>query len=593
MSMAENDQAQSDTVEEVTETFSGQLVDSSSYARSRAKALAAERGHPVKVTLKDVNGKTIATGEKQDPPKRPMDILNKAKGEKPEENPPSVDGRGEAVNNQKAGESLGYSDSSTEDTSTPEATGGLLESGLNTGLGNAAREITSTISSLEAIMMDISQSSLGKFTALLPPIFKSLLPLGAVAGLTTGGSVSLNGLLKLVGGAALGAAAGTALRSSIGGINSVSGLTGALGAVALARVVGSAGSSLPSNIATSYNNQSNYSGAVLATVVGSVANVALKRSISGIPVTSQILGLAANVALRNTGNSLAVPTSVLGLASSAALIPLTSLLGNITGNRIPILPTNLSLSNTGILSGITQNISQSLAQNIISRTGMANLLPPNLQKQILSVPQRMTGSPYLQNTIGQSRAAAPEKAFSVTTKPKVDEKDAYLKGNSNGGAVNYSQKISDSFTLANLSTGAHFNHEIVKWHQSVDETITCLSLLSVNCLEQIKGRYPGFTITSGFRGPGHADNKSDHGWGRAADLQWAHLSNNVHLEIAQWIYNNLPVKQVILEYSTNTGKYWVHVAYEKGSGRHEAKTMAASGSGFVDGLYNYHPSRLS
>ena len=592
MSMAETKEAQSDTVEEVTETFSGQLVDSSSYARSRAKSLAAERGHPVKVILKDINGKTIAKGTKQDPPKRPTDILKKAQGEKPSENPPSVEDRGGAINDQKSGESLGYSDASTEDTSVPKSVGGLVESGLNPGLGNVARDVSPSISSLEAVMLDISESSIGKFVSLLPPIFKSLLPLGAVAGLTTGGPVSLNGLLQLVGGAALGAAAGTALRSTVGGINSVSGLSGALGAVALARVIGSAGSTIPSNMASSYQGQTNYSGAVLANVVRNVANIALRSSSAGIPVTSQILGLTANVALRNTGASLSVPTSVLGLASTAALIPLTSLLGNITGNRVPILPTNLSLANTGILSGISQNIAPALAQNLIGRSAIANLLPPNLQRQIPLVPPRMTGSPYLQNRLGQSRAASPERAFSVTSKPKVDEKDAYLKGNSNGGAVNYSQKISDSFTLANLSTGAHFGHEIVKWHQSVDESITCLSLLAVNCLEKIKAQYPGFTITSGFRGPGNADPKSDHGYGRAADLQWAKLSNNVHLEIAQWIYNNLPVKQVILEYSNNTGKYWVHVAYEKGSGRHEAKTMGADGSGFVNGLYNYHPSRL-
>lgn len=588
--MAETKDAQEDTTEIIAVPFSGLMADAQSFARQKAKEYAAERHRPVKVQVIQglTGGKVIAESE-QKPPKRPTDILDKSTGKEQKE-PPPTDVRIVDQNSRKTRVSNGRQGEGDEEGGSSENDGGISKFQPSTFLGNVPREISGNIAPMEGIMMEVPGKDIEKFTSLLPAVFRSLLPVGSIPGLTSKGPVSLNGLVTLVGGAALGAAAGQALKSSAGGINAVSGLTGALGAVALTKVMGAAGSQIPTNLT---GGKTAYTGAVLSRVVGTVASVALRGSASGVPLTSQVLGLAANVALRSAATPLAIPTSVLGVATSLALKPISNILG-VTGGRVPVLPTNLSLSNTGVLSGISQNIAPGLAENLIPRNQLTSLLPPNLQKKIPLISPRIN-NPFVKNSVSINRDASPERVPQSETfqrSTREEQKPYVTKGTGTATNIAYEQKISANFSVGDLSKNAHFHHNIVPQNGlSVDQIITNLSALAVNCLEPIKANYPGFTITSGFRGPGGTNPGGDHGHGRAADLQWGHLTSNAHLDIARWIATNLKFKKLIIEHSNATHKLWIHVAFEQGDTGGRILTMI--NNNYQSGLTNYFPTRLT
>jgi hypothetical protein len=66
-------------------------------------------------------------------------------------------------------------------------------------------------------------------------------------------------------------------------------------------------------------------------------------------------------------------------------------------------------------------------------------------------------------------------------------------------------------------------------------------------------------ITSGFRS---RPSNSDHNLGQAVDLQFKSHSFSDYYSIAEWIKNNVPYKQVLLEYASRPSGTiaWIHVA---------------------------------
>jgi hypothetical protein len=86
-----------------------------------------------------------------------------------------------------------------------------------------------------------------------------------------------------------------------------------------------------------------------------------------------------------------------------------------------------------------------------------------------------------------------------------------------------------------------------------------LKNLAVNVIDPIKDKYPDMIITSGFR---VGSSGSDHNAGQAIDLQFTAHSFSDYYEIAEWIKNNVPYKQILLEYATRPAGTiaWIHVA---------------------------------
>ena len=563
------------------------LQDPVAFARQLATKRAAETGNPTTVIMPGDISVTVT------PRARPNDIVQAAAGSPPNQPPPS-EGRSQAVNEGRAQGERGQSNENDEQDGSNS--GGAPQSQRFDVFGPIREEGGATIPTLERLLFEVPQEAVRTFTQLLPPVFRSLLPIGAVAGLVMKGPVPLRALMTLAGGAALGTLAGQAVRSLSTGVGAVQGLTGSLGAQTITRVTGS--SPIPTNISSTFGSAvlnrtadgtpaltpeqlelrrvtaeisrqtseflaTPQTSAVLASVTGSVGNIALNRNTLGIPVSPQSLGLNTAMALRTAGVPTAIPTNVLGLPSSAGLAPIASLIGTTVSGRVPITTGNLSqLPNLGALSGVSQNVAPALAERLIPSNSLLNLLPQNLRQQVPSVPPRMRDPGTVNDVEARNRASSvrvPEAELQPPGPPPPTQ-EPVLSGTDNG-RIPYEQKISPrGLTLGQLSNRAQFGHNIVPQNGlSVDEIIRGLSWIATNVLDPVFEAYPGWTITAGFRGPGGSNTAGDHGRGGAVDFKWYSKSRGEHLEICQWIrQRGLPVDLLIYERPGNT--VWIHVA---------------------------------
>ena len=91
-----------------------------------------------------------------------------------------------------------------------------------------------------------------------------------------------------------------------------------------------------------------------------------------------------------------------------------------------------------------------------------------------------------------------------------------------------------------------------------------LKQLVVNCLDPIKAKYPDMRINSGFRLQ-NPETTSDHGVGAAADIKFVNTNRRDYKAIAEWIVENVPHRQVLLEYyfssdSNMLVSAWIHIS---------------------------------
>jgi len=530
------------SVPPTTITTNSQISDAGGLAKAQADEKAANTGKAETVV---VNGTSVTS----QPPARSTNIAQTASGNPPANVP--IEGRQISRNVTNALIQRNNANANDDPDDPGQNSPGNPKYNVQQLYGTL-RNRTAQIPGMEALMRDVPNAALGKTLSLLPPIFSSLMPLGSILGVASKLPLPLNSLASLVGGAALGSAAGNAVRSLSGGVTAVPGLSGMLGAVAVTSAANTAGASII-NSSTA---------ATIGSVLGTVARVGLVKSVTtGVPLSSAVLGVATGVALKSFGNSLSIPTSILGTSGSTGLSAITNILGSTVSGRIPILPTNLSLPGVTGLSGLAQNISPGLAENMIPRNQLGSLLPGNLQNQIqTAVPPRVTtgGVP---NDVEQRGREAPEQSPGpVPTGAKPDEKQPLLTGRVNG-RIPYEQRASDGgITLGQMSITAVFKHNIVDQNGlTVDQIIYNLSWIAQNILDPLKAAFPGMIITCGFRGPGGTNPTGDHGRGAACDVSWGNGQSRKHYEIAKWIrQNNIPVKQLILE---GTGRSdWIHVA---------------------------------
>lgn len=593
---------------DLTGVSTSAVSDPKGYANEIAKQKAAEQNKPVQVKMKFPKGEFAVldamgsntgavetiyeyiTSDIQQPPERPKDIEQSQPGNpKP---PTTTDQRVDAETGRQAAAQRGTSSEADDETDRRSASpgSGNFKEALGAALG-AARQLTGMIGGMEALMMGLPNALLGKFTSLLPPIFKSFLPVGAVLGIATRAPVSLNSMMSLVGGAALGAVAGQALRSVSGGIP-LSGYAGRIGAQTIATVAGNQVlSSIAGNVAGNVANQLGTTpgtAAVIANTVGIVSNIALNNKNLGIPVSSQVLGLAANVALSSAGIRTAIPTNIFGAPGVASAInPISSLVGNFVGASIPMLPGNLSLGNIGSLAGIGQNLSPAFAENLIPRSQLGGLLPPNLSAQIPGISPRIS-APGSVNDIEMRQRLAPRESTPQDVKPRPDVKpepgkEPAVTGTDNG-RIPYEKMISKYYTLGKLcnATDSGFNHNIVpQLGLTVDDIIFNLSYLATNVLDQIVEKIgkPPF-ITSGFRRNGVKRSEGNHGRGTACDISWGNNAQRKHFDVVHQI-RQLGIACQCVAIESSGGKNWIHLA-------HGAGAPGSTPNGIVGGVGDFH-----
>ena len=124
-------------------------------------------------------------------------------------------------------------------------------------------------------------------------------------------------------------------------------------------------------------------------------------------------------------------------------------------------------------------------------------------------------------------------------------------------------RLSTYFTLGSLTTRPTASSYNLEPNRGLTKAqIACnLKGLAVNCLDPIKNKYSDVFITSGFRATSHG---SDHEVGGAADLQFSTHSYSDYYTIVQWIRDNIPYKQLLLEYKRKSNGAiisWIHIAY--------------------------------
>lgn len=504
-----------------------------------------------------------------------------------DKSPPLPPKRPKDITDRKADTVYGMASEGDEGTETPNQ---ILGSSVNpdelkAALGNIPRDFTGQIPALESLMMDMPNNVLGSFVNNLPAGLQSILPQNLIPGFNNTSPVGLNNLLQLVGGGALGGAAGQIIRSVSGGIPVASVLTQAVQSIPIAQVFGSNGLSLATNAAS------------IANTLGSISNVVLGGATRGIPINPGVLNQAISVALAQSGAALSIPTNVLGVASQITNNPIGSLVnlamgGLISNGSVPILPTNLSGANAALLSGLNQSIPQSVAQQILTPNQVLGLLPPNVKNLIPNIaspgnlyPGRPTGGvpgggviggtggyggsaggDGTPNSVRQSQDNSPvsyptssgeQREYQKVDKPNLKDMRS----------IPYEMKLSEHFTLGDLTINVaigHGAHPVNVLHVPIDELIQNLKLLCVNVLEPIRAQFGPFTINSGYRGndPTTKGNKnwqsSLHGYGRAADITWGNA--RLHARVEDFACSHLHCTESKRERS------WVHVAVEGGNG---------------------------
>jgi hypothetical protein len=125
---------------------------------------------------------------------------------------------------------------------------------------------------------------------------------------------------------------------------------------------------------------------------------------------------------------------------------------------------------------------------------------------------------------------------------------------------------------------------------TVQEVCDNLKALVINCFDPIKVQYPNAFMTCSFRKKGSGSPTSQHPKGQACDMQFAGASKSDYFAIAQWIRDNVPYDQLLLEYkTTGTGNPWIHISFSGSGNRGQVCTFMndknCKGPG-VQGLYD-------
>lgn len=165
------------------------------------------------------------------------------------------------------------------------------------------------------------------------------------------------------------------------------------------------------------------------------------------------------------------------------------------------------------------------------------------------------------------------KDTAETTEEKKDQEVTECGIVITDGKVDYSTQLSTSYILADVTTNAAVSQYKIQSQLGFSEQeIACnLKHLALNVLDPIKAQYPNMIVTSGFR---RGSGTSQHLKGQAVDMQFSGASKSDYYEIAQWIKNNVPFGQLLLEFkSTGTKMPWIHVSLSKDYNKYQVMTF--------------------
>ena len=146
-------------------------------------------------------------------------------------------------------------------------------------------------------------------------------------------------------------------------------------------------------------------------------------------------------------------------------------------------------------------------------------------------------------------------------------------GTDTGGLENQTSfpstlQLSKHYTLGQLTMkpNVDFQHIVRDYNGlTAGQIVANLKLLAVNVLDPVLDQYPGMRITNTWRddGPPYLTSLNQHPKGQAADMVFRSLPKTQYFSIAQWIKNNLPFDQLLLEWRGGkpNPSHWIHVSY--------------------------------
>ena len=138
--------------------------------------------------------------------------------------------------------------------------------------------------------------------------------------------------------------------------------------------------------------------------------------------------------------------------------------------------------------------------------------------------------------------------------------------------------LTSNFTLGSITRAPSitFDHPVRPGSTVLDfeHTLCNLKLLTINCIEPIKAKYPNMHITNSWRPAGIGSPTSQHPKGQACDLQFRGVHPKEYFTICQWIRDNVAYDQLLLEYkTTGTRLPWIHISFDSAKSRRQVLTL--------------------
>ena len=443
-------------------------------------------------------------------------------------------------------------------------------------LGGLPKDIAAIVPAMEQLLQSIPNQLLGTFLGQLPGPLQSLIPPNLIPGLGGTGAVSLNNLLSIAGGGAIGGIANELFRSVLPAIGIPPQAIQALSPA----IINQLGAGLGQ--ATSWS--------ALAQTMSSMQLASGVAARNGIPIDPAVLNQVMGTIIQANGLGNSIPVNLMGVAANLASNPLGSIvnaaMGGNSGAGVPVIPSNLSTPNASLLNGLGQSLPPELLQGLLGANQIASMLPQQLQALL---PQAIGG--LANNVISQFASSSPERVPGSnvghgdqgTKKPKKKEAQNDGKDSKDVHDIDYAQMLSPNFNLFQLTQGAAVepgNGKLYKDQTEVDEVIKNLSTLAVNVLEPIKEAFPFMQINAGFTPSG------EHAKGKAVDIGF-NVSPTRLMEIADWVRNNVPYKELQMNFQK---KGWLHIVYDGsdgGGGGGSGGAVTTSGpAGVESGLVN-------
>lgn len=141
-------------------------------------------------------------------------------------------------------------------------------------------------------------------------------------------------------------------------------------------------------------------------------------------------------------------------------------------------------------------------------------------------------------------------------------------------------RLSKYFTLGDLLVGNRGVALVAQGGLTEKDIVLNLKTLAVNVLDPVKEKYKDMIITSGFRAPFVG---SDHDIGAAVDIMFRRTNFRLYKDIATWMSENVPYRQLLLEYRFNSvdknpQATWIHVSLLQNKGKIIPSSRASTGT---------------